>query len=255
MRFFFGRRKRRPLRHPVRIFTPGSSRRPSFFAPALIIFLTVLSGFLFLRSDIFQIKALEFEFEEIADEALVRQRIMEEVLARSIFFLNPSAVEIKIKDIFPTIRSVQLEKKWPDRLTVAVAVRVPLAIVEDGSGSRFLIDGEGVLFREAGGEKLPVIKLADDFEGVVGLEIDKQGVAGYLDTLNLAAEKGLKPQAIYLRSTSIELRLKGTVIWLDAEGDIPSQMDLLTELLKRYKLSGRTPKTVDLRFARPVVRL
>ncbi len=259
MRFFPNRRKLRKLQRSSRVFVPVSGRqivvpfRP--LSTLLILFLTLLSGFLFLHSDIFQVKRLEFEFEEVADEALVRQRIMEEVLARSIFFLDSSDVESKIKESFPTIRAVFLEKSLPDRLSIKVAVRVPLAIVEDENGFRFLVDEDGFLFREVGKEKLPVIKLGEDFEGRVGLTVDEQGVAGYLETLDLAAEKGLETKAIYLRLSTIELRLKGTVVWLTTEDKISPQLELLTQLLQRYKLNGQTPKSVDLRFTRPVVRL
>lgn len=255
-----GRKRLRALRRSPKIFIPAVSGRQIVvpfrpFSLVLIIFLSFLSFFLFLRSDIFQVKALEFEFEEVSDEALVRQRITEEVISRSIFFLDPSKVEQKIKDDFPTIRAISLEKKLPDRLLIQVAVRVPLAIVEDGGKNHFLVDGEGLLFRQASGEELPVIKLGEDFAGEVGFQISEQGVTSYLETLGLAEQKGLKTVAIFLRSTTVELRLKKTVVWLDVEKGITAQMELLTQLLQRYKLSGRTPKSVDLRFSRPVVRL
>ncbi len=223
----------------------------------LILGLTLLSIFLFLRTDIFQVKTLNFEFEELTDELLVRQRVMEEVLARSIFFLNASAVEEKIKSSFLTVSAVSIEKKLPDTLLIRVSVRKPLAIIEDKNAARFLVDSEGLLFRLAAKEDLPVIKLGEDFEGSVGLylSVNEQGITGYLKTLEIVASKGLETKAIYLRSKTIELQLKKTVVWLNSEGDIEEQLELLTQILQRFGLSGRTPKTVDLRFSRPVVRL
>lgn len=223
----------------------------------LIFLLILLSGFLFLRTDIFQIKTLEFEFEELSDELLVRQRVMEEVLARSIFFLDSSAVEKKIKDSFPTVSAVSIEKKLPDKLRITVSVRKPLAIIEDKNQARFLVDSEGLLFRPAVQEELPVIRLGEDFEGSLGrkLAVDEQGITGYLKTLEMVAGKGLETKAIYLRSKTIELQLKETVVWLNSEGEIEEQLALLIQILQRFGLSGRTPKTVDLRFSRPVVRL
>ena len=228
----------------------------------LIIFLTLLSGFLFLRSDLFQIKALEFEFEEsaegvrLSDEALVRQRIMEEVLARNIFFLDSTAVEEKVKENFPTIKAISLERAFPDKLLVRVAVRVPLAIVEDKNKARFLVDGEGLLFREASQEEsLPLISLGGDFKGEVGQRVSGRAISGYLETLRLAEESGLKTAAIYLRPNLIELRLVKTVVLVSTDKEIAPQIEILSQLLLRYQLGGRTPKSVDLRFGRPVVRL
>ncbi|HEB13795.1 MAG TPA: FtsQ-type POTRA domain-containing protein [candidate division WWE3 bacterium] len=253
----FRRKRRRFFRHVPRVFSPSysSGRSLNKFLLAAVLVLIAACGFLLLRSDIFQVKKMDFEFEQLADEALVRQRILEEVVARSIFFLNSQAVEENIKADFPTIKSVGVEKKLPDRVFIRVAVRVPLAIVQDGSGEKFLVDEEGFLFREAQKEKLPVIKLGESFEGQVGDFVSGEGVAGYLETLDLAAEKGLETKAIFLRSSTIELKLKKTTVWLDAENKISPQIDLLTQLLQRYKLNGKVPKSVDLRFARPVVRL
>jgi len=260
MRFFPSRRGLRALKRSPRVFIPAPAGRQIVvpFRPVstlLIVALVFLSIFLALRSDIFQVKALEFELEEVSDEALVRQRVMEEVMGRSIFFLNASKVEDSIKSDFPTIKEVTLEKRLPDKLVIRISVRVPLAVVEDKDGDRFQVDQGGFLFKESGQENLPVIKLGVDFDGAVGLSVSDKGVCSYLETLDLATQKGFGVRAIYLNSTSIELRLDGTVVWLSAEAEISSQLELLTNLLQRYKLGGTTPKSVDLRFSRPVVRL
>ena len=256
---FFPRRRLQVLRRSPRVSVPFGPRqlvipyRP--ISTILIIFLSLLSLFLFLRTDTFQVKALEFEFEQLADEALVRQRISEEVIARSIFFLNIGKVEQEIKENFLTVNAVSIEKKLPDRLLIKVSVRKPLAIVADKSKNQFLVDHEGLLFRPAAGETLPVITISEDFEGVVGTVIDGRGISGYLQTLDLVSQKGLETKAIYLRSETIELRLKKTIVWLSADRVIDEQLELLTQILQRLKLGGRTPKSVDLRFSRPVVKL
>jgi len=258
---FFRRRRLQVLRRSPRVFIPIGPRqvvipyRP--ISTLLIIFFATLSVFLFLRTDIFQVKALEFEFEQLADEALVRQRISEEVLARSIFFLDSGKVEEEIRGNFPTVRAVEIEKNLPDRLVIRISVRQPLAIIEDKNQARFLVDQEGLLFRQAAEEALPVIKLFEDFEGTVGteLEISEQGISGYLKTLDLVSQKGLETKAIYLRSQTIELQLVKTTVWLSAEKEIEGQLEMLTEILQRLKLNGKTPKTVDLRFSRTVVKL
>ncbi|MEX2053642.1 MAG: FtsQ-type POTRA domain-containing protein [Patescibacteria group bacterium] len=258
---FFQRRRLQMLRRSPRIFVPVGSKqvvipyRP--ISTLLTIFFATLSVFFFLRSDIFQVKALEFEFEQLADEALVRQRISEEVLARSIFFLDSKKVEEEIKVNFPTVKAVVIEKNLPDRLVIKIAVRQPLAIIEDKNQARFLIDQEGLLFRTAGEESLPVINLSDDFEGAVGtrLAIDEQGIAGYLETLDLMSQKGLETKAIYLRADTIEIRLAKTTVWLNAGREIEGQVGLMTEILRRLKLKGKTPKIIDLRFSRTVVKL
>jgi len=256
----FTRRRLQSLRRSPKVFIPSSSGRQIVipFRPIstlLILFLLFLSGFLFLRSDIFQVKVLGFEFEQLADESLVRQRISEEVLARSIFFLDSGAVEEKIKKDFPTVKEIVIKKILPDQIEAKVTVRVPLAIIEDGSKNHFLVDGEGFIFRLAGDEQLPLISLEGDSLGVIGASVGESGVLGYLETLRLVAEKGLQTVAIYLRGESIELQLAQTVVWLDPKKNITEQIEVLTQILQRYVVAGKTPKSIDLRFGRPVVRL
>ena len=254
---FFKRRLRD--RSVARVFMPLAGKHVVIpfksFSLIIIFLLLLLNAYFFLRSDIFLVKNLDFAFEELADEALVRQKIAEQVLARSIIFLDTGSVEQAILGEFPTVREVAIERQIPDRLKIKVSVRQPLAIVEDGAGGRFLIDKEGLFFREAAQEKIPVIKLPEGVVGEVGKNVSGGSVLGYLRTLELVAEKGLTARGLYLHPSSLELRLTKTTVWLSAESDIEYQLEVLNQILKRYKVAGQTPKSVDLRFARPVVRL
>ncbi|KKW05660.1 MAG: hypothetical protein UY40_C0012G0007 [candidate division CPR1 bacterium GW2011_GWC1_49_13] len=254
---FFKRRRRE--RSIARVFLPAAGKQVVIpfksFSLIIIFLLLLLNAYFFLRSDIFLVKNLDFAFEELADEALVRQKIAEQVLARSIIFLDTTEVASTILAEFPTVREVSIARQIPDRLKITVSVRQPLAIVEDERGGRYLIDKEGLFFREAGQEKIPVVKLPEGVVGEIGKVVSEQSVLSYLRTLELVAEKGFKAQGLYLHPSSIELRLVKTKVWLSAETDIEYQLEVLSQILKRYKVSGQTPRSVDLRFARPVVRL
>jgi hypothetical protein len=117
------------------------------------------------------------------------------------------------------------------------------------------VDAEGVLFRRASGEKLPLIDLRGSFEGVLGEMIGGQEVEAYLATLRIIEEKGLTTSSIALKPDLVELKLKnGPLVLLSVEKPISEQIDLLIQLLKRYRVKGRALKKVDLRFSRPVVR-
>ncbi len=248
------------IRRSPKIFVPGPSSRQIVvpFKP-LSLFLIVLffstSVFFFLRSDIFQVKNLEFEFQELANEALVRQRISEEVLGRSIIFLNTSAVEAEIKREFLTIEAIKIAKKLPDQLFINVSVRIPLGRVKAGEGKQILVDSSGLLFREASGEKLPLIDLGESFSGSLGEVVGGQEVQAYIETLRIIEEKGLETTSISLERGMIRLKLKtGLVVLLSVEKSVGEQIDLLIKIIKRYRIKGRVPARVDLRFVRPVVK-
>lgn len=249
------------LRRSPKIFVPIPSDRHLVipFKPLslfLIIFFFTTTVFFLLRSDIFHAKKLEFKFEELADEALVRQRISEEVLGRSTVFLNPAVVEEKIKREFLTVKAIEIIKKFPDRLLINVSVRIPLGRVRTRGGKQLLVDAQGLLFREASGEKLPVIDLGESFSGSLGEVVGGREVWAYLEALRIIKEKGLETTSIALEVRMIKLKLKtGVVVLLSVEEPVPEQIELLIQVLKRYRAAGRVPKRVDLRFSRPVVGL
>lgn len=259
-------RRLRILRRSPKIFIPVPSNRQLVvpFKPLsllLILFFFSTTVFFFLRSDIFQVRTLMFEFGGLAkgtkftDEALVRQRIAEEVLGRSIFFLDDKDVEAKLKKVFLTVKTLEIAKKLPDKVFINVSVRVPLAQVKVREGKLLLVDAEGLLFREASGENLPVIDLSESFTGSLGEIIGGEEVGAYLEALNVVKEKGLAASAITLKPGMVELKLKaGPAVFLSVKSPVADQVELLAQILKRYKLTGRTPKQVDLRFSRPVVR-
>lgn len=266
------RRKLKRLQRSPKIFVPIPSDRQLVvpFKPLslfLIIFFFSTTVFFLLRSDIFQVRALDFRFEGLAEgapfgsqtsfpeEALVRQRISEEVLGRSTIFLDPGKVEEKLKREFLTVRALGMTKRFPDGLLIRVSARVPLAQVKTKEEKLFLVDEEGLLFREARDEKLPIIDLGEVFEGALGETVGGEEVRAYLETLNLVREKGLATSSITLKPEMIELKLKtGPTVLLSVEKTIAEQIELLAQILKRYKVAGRTPKHLDLRFSRPVVR-
>jgi len=260
-------RRLNKLRRSPKIFIPIPSDRQLVvpFRPLsafLILFFFATTVFFFLRSDIFQVRALDFKFEELtegirlSDEALVRQRISEEVLGRSIVFLDPGKVEGKIKGEFLTIKGIKVTKRLPDGLFINVLVRVPLARVRTKEDRLLLVDVEGLLFREASSEKLPIIDLGESFEGSLGEVVGGEEVRAYLETLDVVGEKGLVITSIALKPRMIELVLNktGPKVLLSVEESIIEQVELFTQILKRYKVAGRVPKQVDLRFSRPVVR-
>lgn len=256
----------RKLRRSPKIFISVPSDRQIVipFRPLsllLIIFLFSTTVFFFFRSDVLQVRVLGFKFEgseeiELSEEALVRQRISEEVFGRGTIFLDSEKVEKKIKGEFLTVKAIEITKRLPDKLLINVSVRAPLAQVRAKGGKLLLVDAEGLLFRESSGGKLPIIDLGGSFEGSLGEMVGGEGVRAYLDTLSITGEMNLAISSIALKPRMIELKLeKRLTILLSVEEPVAEQIELLAQILRRYKIAGRVPKRIDLRFSRPVVML
>jgi cell division protein FtsQ len=158
----------------------------------------------------------------------------------------------------PWLRSVEVKRQLPNRVTLQVEERVPAA-VWDGKGGRYLADADGTLLDPAPPKTdLPVVR---DLDGPVRIPGDRLGT----DAAGVAAKlvKAL-PETIGQRAKTFEyVRNGGLVVETDKGkrarlGD-GADIDYKLAVWKALLLRGDTEKLVvghvDLRFGdRPFFR-
>lgn len=241
-------------------------RSPKFFVPTpkgwivvpikplsslLVFFFFSTTVFFFLRSDIFFAKNLEFETQNISEEALIRQIVSENVLGRSLFSLDEDALEEKLRKDYLYIRNISLKRNYPDGLKVFVEGRKPLAIVSDG-GEKYLVDEEGLVFASAESQELPEIVSSQDLS--LGDKISQEDVLSYLFLLSELSASELLVESIHLSQDGvINLKIKeGPAVVISSAGSAGS-IELVKEIIYRYRLRGITLSKLDLRFSKPIV--
>jgi len=220
--------------------------------------------YLFIFSSIFQVKNIEVSQTEKSSQEEIHNIISENI--GNIFFSDIKGIVNKILNRFPQISSVNIKRKFPDRLVVEINEREPVAafcrsslysslrIFGRKEGKEcFLIDDQGIVFEKAPEElTLPIIKVKNSiYRFILGREaINKE----YLEKL-LSINNGLRDidinQINPISKDRIDIETsEGWDIYFNIREDIDWQIEKLDILLKE-KLPPRergSLEYIDLRF-------
>lgn len=225
-------------------------RRIKFFRIIFIIlFFIGLCSVFFLMLAGLQIKKIEITGEAAIVDVNVQ------LLSTSLLFFPSQRMAQKIQEDNPLIRSVQLKKKFPSTLVIQVVKRKPIAVLNT-EGYEYAIDDEGmILTKDAAVDdaNIPVIQIS---AGVVriGSLITDGCVIQAIRFLNLL------PVSITISHITAEDRLsllaryKTTDILIPQQGDLMYTIDTLQTLIAGFTIKGIMPKTIDLRYTKPVVQ-
>lgn len=151
------------------------------FGRLLVFFLLVLGALIFLNSDFFHVKELEFVgMEGIVPGELVPK---EDVMGFNIFHIDKKYLaEFALQD--STIKEVEIRREFPATLVYYLEAREPLAWVKTGS-EFFLVDEEGYSIKkteEIEELDLPLIKLEGE-ELKEEVRLDEENLAFCLNLL------------------------------------------------------------------------
>lgn len=226
---------------------------------------SLLGGGIYLVffSEVFHIKELSFRWqdEQRIPRAQVEDFVRDQVSGRHLLLLKTGPVTEQVLSRFLTVSVVGWKRRVPHRLEVKVAGRLPLAVVEEASGSAerrgsLVIDGTGLAFDSAQEEEsLPRITL-EDANLELGAQISSHEVHLYLTALTRADQANISVAWVRLEEEILKLQVsEGPLVWLPAVGEeLPSQISTLQLILEKYRIEGKVLARVDLRFTKPVVR-
>lgn len=224
---------------------------------------TIFDRFFYSNPD-YTLRQIDFELDGVMtrEEALSETGLSEGV---NIFSIDLHAVEKALR-AEAMVKEVRIERALPDRLTVTITSRDPVAWVaaagETGdpsaSGDAMLTDEDGVLVKPR--------RLSPEYlhlPAIYGVKTDNIRLGAPLESedlrngLLLLKEIAARP-AMLLRARSIDLTRgyridlvsdKNAVISF-ATNDFPSQLDRLQKLMHHCNESGRTLQTVNLMVKR-----
>lgn len=217
-----------------------------------LIFTSLFIGFyLFLRSEPLLIKNIivTTDYDIAANSELVK--ILENTRNQNIFWLNDKTISEQIKATDLKIKEVLVQKKFPGKILVEIKSRQALAAVAVAD-KFFLIDKEGLVFdekKEVAG--LPILELGLQNIGL-GSRIDenKKNILVILEAL-----KG-KEEVVSILTTEEETQMQlggGTLILFPPTNEINAKLNALQTILDRFRIEGKRPAKIDLRFEKPVV--
>ena len=241
-----------------------------------VVILTLIAGLFYtvFRSHVLSVKSVSFYFEGMGFEAdQVKEAIRNEVLGRNILLLSETNVSRQVREKFLTVSAVKLTRNLPDRLSVLVSQRKPVAVVlmiseelsasvsalastdfrgEASKAEHSLVDKDGLAFFRDKSNDLPIIVLGNhDLEVAHYLE-------GYDRSLiNFVLPAKERDLPVYLmtrvRDDLLVILDDGTRVWLLPDKPAQVQLEILKTILEKYKIEAKKVVKVDLRFRNPVV--
>ena len=218
----------------------------------LLTFLLLLLAFALLARAI--VTATFFQVSEVrisGDERnLVSDQIRALSVGQNILIFPESQVRAEVKKNL-LVSDVTFSKDLPGKLAVRVAYRTPVLSWQSRSG-RYLVDEAGVAYQEAGSE--PVPQASDPTSDLaLGGSLSVAEVKTTLRVLEVLKDKGTV-LTINIAGRDVTIQMSNSVtVRLDAGGDLDQESSALQLILTQAKIDGRYPKTVDLRYAKPVV--
>ncbi len=220
---------------------------------AVFLVLLIVIGLLFLRGNPFKIREIivNTNFDINSNSKLTG--LLKQIKNTNIFSINEETTAESIKKTDLRIREVRITKKIPDRLLIEIDKRETLAGIQLNNGF-LLFDKEGIGFEEVK-EKgdFPLIIANPGLQNLkVGSRIeDRQKVV--FPILDFLRGKE-KVENISFDSEKIDLVLEGgPEVLFVAEDEFPKKLTSLQTILNRFRIEGRRPVKIDMRFEKPVI--
>lgn len=270
----------------VFIPTPGHQIIIPFrkISVVLIFLLSFLCVYLAFRSDLFLVHIVEGKTEKEpkiilgifnSEKKKALGLIENQVRGKSLFFINQRALKEKILKDFLSISDVSFEKDFPNRLLVETLPREPIAVVEivksqklatasaqiatasSVPGQRFVVDAEGLVFAKAGDFfGLPLFHLFDERVPSLGENIGQKRIETASEIIENLKKDEIEVSEVFLTAFgSIEMILGDrTKVLFSGQKNPIAQVASLQLILSSTRIEGRVPRTIDLRFEKPIIK-
>ena len=158
----------------------------------------------------------------------------------------------------PWVKSVRIDRRLPNRISMVVVERVPYALLDNGAG-RFLMDNEGVIFErlskeQAAAWRLPAV-LVKDYRARPGDQGSSEAISEALKLLGeIATRGGWNLEELVIKANTPESL---SIVYADREfklgsGRYSEKLRRLAEVMEDVKRRNLNIAYVDLRPERQV---
>lgn len=217
--------------------------------PALFLLATIFTAFKVVSGPTFQISQVNiYGNSDIFSELSLFKK------PQNLLFLSLAQLKDQIITTFPYVKNVTIQKKFPNKVLIQVEERVPVAEYIDEEYQLY-IDEEGVFLpRLERFANLSFPKLICQIQ--IGKEerISDQNLvqalkilAGLRNEVTSIQNLACKDSQTYMLTTD-----KTEVIFPTSE-DHSQVISSLQFLFKQFRIEGKQPEVVDLRFEKPVL--
>lgn len=212
----------------------------------LIVILFVSGFFVWGVNAIFTIRNVEVASEGIG--VVVDQT----KLPRNLLFFPVEGVTQQILQDYPLVGSVIIKKKYPSTLVITAVPRKPFAIAGDAREMYALDEGGVVLTKYPDKTGLPLINIAMPALPPGAIPSDPAVMAA-IRFLRETASIVTVSDIVMVDSSSLRAQGESMSIVFPQHADMPALARTLQTMISGFRIKGKLPSTIDLRFDKPVV--
>lgn len=214
---------------------------------AIVIIVVSVSGFFSWGVNrIFTIRNIEVSGEGIQIE------VEESSFPKNLLFFPVDTLTAQILKNYPLVGSVNLKKKYPGTLVITAVPREPFAVAGVGS-EIYLLDKAGVVLSPyPTNSGLPVIHIAMP-PMQPGATISDPAVSRALMFLRETAPLVTISDIMKVDSSALRAQTESMSILFAQQSDMPVLARTLQMMISGFRIKGKLPATIDLRFDKPVV--
>lgn len=228
------------------------------FAMSLAIFGI---GYIVLYTEFFRIKHVtvkgESKFVNLIDvETLVKNSSF----GHNIFTIDIASLAQALQNNFQGAKSFTIAKKLPNSLDVRVFERTPMLLLfTKDSTDLFMVDIDGYILGNVLPDYINLPKLQYSGDIKVGYFIDKNLVPVFIDIKTAMDEHRLQMSSLSFSDRYTHMFVSEGNIWRDIElfvgnsKDKKESVQIVSDLLKQFKLEGKSLKKIDLRYDKVIV--
>lgn len=204
-----------------------------------------------IRSEVFQIAGVDVAgVRHLSENEL--KKIAGVFTGQNIFRVNLEEA-VRRARANPWVKEVRIYRRLPNRVSMVVSERLPVAVLDTGSG-QYLVDGEGLIIdrlskESASAQPLPTVAIKDH-KARLGDQVGTEGMAEALTLLaELSARGGWKLAEITIKANSPETL---SVMYAEHEfkmgsGNYSEKLRRLAEVMADVKQRNLDIAYVDLR--------
>lgn len=216
-----------------------------FFAFTGVIL--IAGAVVIFSKDIFRIEHIEVVGQDIGIDIDINK------LERNLLFFPSEKLQAQLLAEYPVLSAVKIRKKFPQTLQISVVKRVPFAVIES-EGQMMTIDKDAVVL----GNFDPKISLIPIRVSVgtlrIGQVLKDPRVRAALTFIS-AMQSDL-PIALVAENPDASMQAYGreTNILFPQDDSIASRSATLQRLIAGFRIKGKLPALIDLRFDKPVIK-
>lgn len=226
------------------------SKKIFFF---VFLLFTIIPITLFLKNNLFTIKKINCNFEQ-NDCSSENIAIDNNFYSLTFFNANSSRIEPYFYNSYPQIKSVSLQKIFPNTLVIDLISEQPIAQIKNKNNEYYFINQNGKVFKKAYNSKLTTI--ISDYSPIVGETFTNQALLASLEIIKIAKASFipiLELEILDYEFIKLNLNLD-TKAYLNGNKNIEKQIDSLQFILKNSRLDNQKFSLIDLRFDNPIIK-